>query len=73
MFKKNDISVLAWMILILILSVPVLNVIFVIWAIISDSVNKTVKHFFGAYLIFWLLALIGIFNGPFEAMQGLFG
>lgn len=73
MYKRDDISVLAWIILILILSVPVLNVIFVIWALLSDKANKSVKNFFAAYLVFWFLALFGIFDGPFDALQGLFG
>ena len=73
MYKKDDISVFAWIVLILILSVPVLNVIFVIWALVSDKANKTVKHFFAAYLVFWFLALFGIFDGTFAAFQGVFG
>ncbi len=73
MFKGKEISVLGWIILILILSVPILNVIFVIWALVSHKANKTVKNFFVAFLIFWALAFFGISNGSFDALQGLFG
>jgi hypothetical protein len=73
MFKKQDIGVLAWMILIIILSIPVINFIFVLWALLSSKVNRTVKNFFVAYLVFWFLAIFGIFDGTFEAFRGLFG
>lgn len=74
MFKSKDIGVIAWMILILILSVPILNVIFVVWTLLSSRVNKTVKNFFVAYLVFWVLAAaFGFFDGTFATLQGLFG
>jgi len=73
MFSRKEVSVLGWMILLLILNVPILNVIFVIWAFLSSRVNKTLKNFFVAYLVFWLLAFFGIFTVTFENMQGLFG
>jgi len=72
MFKRKEISVLGWVILILILSVPVLNVVFVIWAILSNRVNKSVKNFFFAYLVFWALSFFGIFSVTFDSLQGLF-
>jgi hypothetical protein len=73
MFKRKEIGVLGWIILILILNIPILNVIFVIWALLSSRVNKTLKNFFTAYLIFWLLSFFGIFSVTFENLQGLFG
>jgi len=73
MFRKKEIGVLGWMILIVLLNIPIINVIFVIWALISDSVNKTLKNFFTAYMIFWILSFFGIFSVTFENFQGLFG
>lgn len=72
MFRRKEVSVLGWMILILILNVPILNVVFVIWAFLSSRVNKTLKNFFVAYIVFWFLAFFGIFTVTFENMQGLF-
>ena len=73
MFSRKDISILGWIILLLILNFPILNVIFVIWALLSKRVNKTLQNFFAAYLIFWILAFFGIFSVTFENLQGLFG
>lgn len=73
MFKKQDIGVLAWMVLIIVLSIPIVNFLFVLWALISSKANRTVKNFFVAYFVFWFLAFFGIFDGTFEAFQGLFG
>jgi hypothetical protein len=72
MFKRKEISVLGWMILILILQIPILNVIFVIWVILSNRANRTVKNFFFAYLVFWALSFFGIFSVTFESLQGIF-
>ena len=73
MFKGKEISVLGWIILILVLSVPIVNVIFVVWAILSHRVNRTVKNFFFAFLVFWALSFFGFFSVTFESLQGLFG
>ncbi|AIO18597.1 hypothetical protein KQ51_00717 [Candidatus Izimaplasma bacterium HR1] len=73
MFKGRDIGVLGWVFLILILNIPILNVIFVIWALFSHRVNKTLKNFFTAYIIFWLLSFFGVFSVTFENFSGLFG
>lgn len=74
MFKRKDISVLAWMILILILSVPVLNVIFVVWVLLSSKANRSVKNFVVAGLMFWILAAaFGLFSETFAIISGLFG
>ncbi len=72
MFKRKEISVLGWVVLILILSVPILNVIFIIWVIISNKANRTVKNFFVAYFVFWALSFFGVFSVTFESLQGIF-
>lgn len=73
MFRKDRLSVLAWMVLLFILTVPILNVIFVVWILIRRRASHTVKNFFLAYGVFYLLAIFGMFNGVFSNMQGLFG
>ena len=73
MFKRDKLSILAWIVLIVILSIPVLNVIFAVYMFIKRGTSDTVKNFFIAYLILFFLAFFGMFNGAFENMQGLFG
>ncbi|QMS84657.1 hypothetical protein [Candidatus Xianfuyuplasma coldseepsis] len=73
MFKKDKLSVLAWIVLIIALSIPVFNIIFAVYLFIRRRTSETVKNFFVAYLILWVLAWIGLFAGAFENMQGLFG
>lgn len=73
MFSRKEVGVLGWVLLLIILNVPVLNVIFVVWALLSSRVNKTLKNFFVAYLVFWLLSFFGIFSVTFDNVQGLFG
>ena len=74
MFKQKNISVLAWMILILILSVPILNVVFVILTLLSSKANKSVKNFLIAGLVFAILfQWFGWFSGTFDVITGLFG
>ncbi|MBU1020432.1 MAG: hypothetical protein KJ847_04395, partial [Firmicutes bacterium] len=67
-------SVLAWIVLIVILSIPIVNIIFAVWMFIRRGTSDTVKNFFVAYLILYVLAAwLGIFNGAFANLQGLFG
>lgn len=73
MFKKQEVSVVGWILLLVILNVPVLNIIFVVWAFLSNKVNRTLKNFFSAYLVFWLLSFFGIFSVTFDNFQSLFG
>jgi len=73
MFRRDKLSVLAWIVLIIILSIPILNIIFAVYMFIGGRTSDTVKNFFVAYLILYFLAFIGMFNGAFENMQGLFG
>jgi len=66
--------VLAWIALIVILSIPIVNVIFAVWMFIRRGTSDTVKNFFVAYLILDILAAgLGLFNGAFANFQGLFG
>lgn len=73
MFRKDRLSVIAWMVLIIILSIPVVNIIFAVVMFLRGKTSHTVKNFFIAYLIFYCFAVFGMFNGSFENMQGLFG
>jgi hypothetical protein len=72
-FRSDKISILGWMVLLVLLTIPVVNVIFVIWILIRRRASQTVKNFFIAYGVFYLLAWLGLFNGVFENLQGLFG
>ncbi len=73
MFRRDKLSVLAWIVLIIILSIPILNIVFAVYMFIGGRSSDTVKNFFIAYLILYFLAFFGMFNGAFENMQGLFG
>jgi len=73
MFRKDKLSVLDWIILIIILSIPVLNIVFAVLMFIRRGTSDTVKNFFIAYLLLYALAFLGMFNGAFSNMQGLFG
>ena len=73
MFRKDKLSVLSWLVLIIILSIPVVNVIFVLVMLLGPGASSTVKNFFIAYLILWALAFFGMFNGAFDNVSGLFG
>ena len=72
MFRHDKLSVFEWILLLVILAVPILNVVFAVWMFIKGNASETVKNFFVAYLILYLLAWMGIFGGVFENMQGLF-
>lgn len=72
MFRTDKLSVLEWILLLVILTVPILNVVFAVWMFIRGRASETVKNFFVAYLILYLLAWLGILGGVFENMQGLF-
>lgn len=72
MFRTDRLSVLEWILLLVILSVPILNVVFAVWMFFRGKASETVKNFFIAYLILYLLAFLGVLGGVFENMQGLF-
>ncbi len=73
MFRKNKLSVIAWVVLIVILSIPILNIVFAVLMFLRRGTSDTVKNFFIAYLLLYALAFFGMFNGAFSNMQGLFG
>lgn len=74
MFRNDKLSVFAWIALIVILSIPIVNVVFAVWMFIRRGTSDTVKNFFIAYLILYILAAgLGLFNGAFSNFQGLFG
>jgi hypothetical protein len=73
MFRKDKLSVLSWLVLIVILSIPVVNIIFAVLMFIRRGTSDTVKNFFIAYLVLYFLAFFGMFNGAFDNMQNLFG
>lgn len=72
MFRNDKLSVLEWILLLVILTVPILNVVFAVWMFIRGKASETVKNFFVAYLILYLFAWLGILGGVFDNMQGLF-
>ena len=72
MFKKDRLSVLEWIVLLIILAIPILNVVFAVWMFFRGKASETVKNFFIAYLVLYLLAFIGVLGGVFENLQGLF-
>lgn len=72
MFRNDKLSVLEWILLLVILTIPILNVIFAIWMFFRGRASETVKNFFVAYLILYLLAWLGILGGVFNNIQGLF-
>ena len=73
MFKRNEISTFAWIVLLVVLSIPILNVIVGVILYLDRKTNRTVKNFFNAFIVLWLLAMIGLFNGVFDNLLGLFG
>ena len=73
MFRRDKLSVFAWIVLIIVLSIPIVNIIFAVIMFIRSGTSDTVKNFFIAYLLLYALAFFGMFNGAFSNMQGLFG
>ncbi len=63
MFKKNKLNVLEWLILIIIVSIPIVNVIFIIWGVLNNKFSENLKNFAIAYVIFYLLIAGGIWQG----------
>ena len=73
MFRKDRLSVFGWLVLIVVLSIPVVNIIFAVVMFIRKGTSDTVKNFFIAYLVLYFLAFFGMFDGAFANMRGLFG
>lgn len=63
MFKKNKLSILEWFILLVIVSIPIVNIIFVIWGILNNKFSVNLKNFGIAYVIFYLLFVGGLWQG----------
>jgi hypothetical protein len=72
MFKTNRLSVVEWIVLLIILSIPILNVIFAIYMFVKKKASETVKNFFIAYLVLYFLAWLGLLGGVFNNLSGLF-
>ena len=62
MFKKNKLNVLEWLILIIFLSIPLFNIIFIIWGVLNNKFSQNLKNFGIAYVI-WVYVLGGSFLG----------
>lgn len=70
MFTNKDVSVGEWIILWFILAIPVLNVVFIIYALLSPNFNQSLKNlvlatiFVGAFILmfylFFFIATIGM-------------
>lgn len=73
MYTGKTVSVLGWILLLIIMNIPVVNVIFVIWMFIRRRANQSIKNFFVAYLIFYVFAMFGMFNGVFDNFAQLWG
>jgi hypothetical protein len=73
MYSNKNVGVLAWMILLFLLAIPVVNVIVVALLLIRGKTNQTIKNFFFAYFFFYLLAIFGMFNGTFDNISSIFG
>mgnify|MGYP000903852237 CR=1 FL=1 len=72
MFKSDRLSVAEWIVLLIILAIPILNVIFAIYMFIQRKASETVRNFFIAYLVLYFLAWLGILGGVFNNLSGLF-
>lgn len=62
MFKKNKLSIFEWLILIILISIPIVNIIFVVWGILNNKFSENLKNFGIAYLIFYLLFAGGLWQ-----------
>lgn len=65
MFKRNTLSILVWGLLILILSIPILNLIFLIWGFLAHRFSKNVRNFIVAYIILYFIFGVAAFQGGF--------
>lgn len=65
MFRKDRLSIFQWFVLILIMSVPILNVIFLIWGFLTNRFGRNLKNFIIAYIIFVYLFTGGLLQFGF--------
>lgn len=63
MFKKNKLSIFEWFLLIIIVSIPIVNVIFIVWGVLGNKFSENLKNFGIAYVIFYLLFVGGLWQG----------
>lgn len=73
MYSRENVGVLAWMLLLFLLAIPVVNVIVVGLLLIRGKTNQTIKNFFIAFFVFYLFAFFGMFNGTFDNIIHIFG
>ena len=62
MLTKSKLSILEWFVLIIIMSIPLVNLIFLIWGLVKDKFSENVKNFVIAYFIFVILFAGGLFR-----------
>lgn len=72
MYSRKEVGVFAWILLLFLLSIPVVNIVVGILLLLSSKTNNTIKNFFKAFIILWFLAFFGLFTGTFDNMLGLF-
>jgi hypothetical protein len=58
MFEKDQLGIFDWILFFILMSIPLVNIIFFIILLTSGNTNKSLKSYLGASLI---MALIGIF------------
>ncbi len=62
MFKKNKLGIIEWLVLIIIMSIPIVNIVFLIWGLVKNKFSENLKNFVIAYFIVFLLLGGGLFQ-----------
>ncbi|PAT02008.1 hypothetical protein CI105_03875 [Candidatus Izimaplasma bacterium ZiA1] len=57
MLSKKNLSVIDWLVIYVLLIIPFVNVVFILYALLSSKTNATFKNMIIAYI---LIAVIGI-------------
>lgn len=65
MFKQNKLSIFEWFILLVFLTFPIINIIFVIWGVVNNKFSVNLKNFGIAYIIWYVLVGGGLFTQLF--------
>ncbi len=63
MLKKTKLSIIEWFVLVLIMSIPLVNVIVLIWGLVKNKFSENIKNFVIAYIIFYFIFLGGLWQG----------
>ena len=63
MFKKNKLSILEWFLLLILVSIPIVNIIFIVWGVLNNKFSENLKNFGIAYVIFYFLLGAGFWQG----------